>query len=177
MIVRIIQLLIRFIFIVLLQVVVLNHIQFNGYVNPYIYLLFILMLPVETPNWLLLVIALLTGLTIDMFGNSGGMHAAATVLMGFARPGILRLIAPRDGYESETRLSPQVMGFNWFVTYVSMMVLIHHFAYFYLEVFTFSEFFMTFLKVLINSAITIALIILGQYLFGKQMKRNERIIG
>jgi rod shape-determining protein MreD len=177
MIVRIIQQLIRFLFLIALQVIILNHIQWSGYVNPYVYVLFILLLPVETPNWLLLIIALLTGLTIDMFGNSGGIHAAATVLMGFARPGILRLIAPRDGYESETRLSPQVMGFNWFITYVTMMVLIHHFAYFYLEVFRFGEFFITFLKVLINSAITIGLILLGQYLFGKQLKRNERIIG
>lgn len=177
MIVKILQQVFRFFFLIALQVIILNHIQWSGYVNPYVYVLFILLLPVEIPNWLLLVISLITGLIIDMFGNSGGIHAAACVLMGFSRPGILRLIAPRDGYESETRLTPQVMGFNWFITYTSMMVLIHHFAYFYLEVFRFSEFFMTFLKVLINSAITIGLILLGQYLFGKQMKRNERIIG
>lgn len=177
MIVKIIQQFLRFFFLVAVQVIVLNHIQWSGYVNPYVYILFILMLPVETPKWMLLLLSLIMGLTIDMFGNSGGIHAAATVLIGFARPGILKLIAPRDGYESETKLTPQVMGFNWFATYVTMMVLIHHFAYFYLEVFRFSEFFMTFLKVLINSAITIGLILLSQYLFGKQMKRNERIIG
>ncbi len=177
MIVKIIQQLIRFLFLIVVQVVILNHIQWSGYVNPYVYVLFILLLPVEIPNWLLLLLCLITGLTIDMFGNSGGMHAAATVLMGFARPGVLRLIAPRDGYELETKLSPQVLGFNWFIAYTAMMVLIHHFAYFYIEVFRFSEFFMTFLKVLINSAITIGLILLSQYLFGRQLNRNERIIG
>lgn len=177
MIAKIIQHTFRFLFLVTIQVVILNHIQWSGYINPYVYLLFILMLPVEIPNWLLLLLSLLTGIIIDMFGNSGGIHAAATVLIGFARPGVLKLIAPRDGYESETRLSPQVMGFNWFATYLTMMVLLHHSAYFFLEVFRFSEFFMTLLKVLINSAITIILILLGQYLFGKQMKRNERIVG
>src|SRR6188768_1775689 len=100
MIVKILQHVIRFLFVVGLQVVLLNHVQWNGYINPYIYILFILLLPVEIPNWLLLVLALFTGLVIDAFGNSGGMHAAATVFMAFARPGMLRLIAPRDGYEA-----------------------------------------------------------------------------
>lgn len=177
MIVKILQQILKFVFLIGLQVILLNHIQWSGYVNPYIYVLFVLMLPVETPNWLLLVVALITGLTIDMFGSSGGMHAAATVLMAFARPGILKLISPRDGYDTDTKLTPAAMGFNWFITYISIMVLLHHLTYFYIEVFRFSEFFMTFLKAIINSVITVALIIIGQYLFGRQGKRNERIIG
>jgi rod shape-determining protein MreD len=177
MIIKIISQLIRFILLVFVQVVVLNHVQWSGYVNPYIYVLFVLMIPVETPQWLLLVIAFITGLVIDMFGNSGGMHAAATVFMAFARPGMLRLIAPRDGYETEMKLTPQVMGLKWFITYVSVMVFLHHAAYFYIEVFRFSEFFLTLFKVVINSIITVTLITLGQYLFGGQSKRNERIFG
>lgn len=177
MIAKILRQLWRFFFLIGIQVVLLNHIQWSGYVNPYVYVLFILMLPVETPNWLLLVLAIITGLFIDMFGSSGGIHAAATVFMAFIRPGVLKLIAPRDGYDSETKLTPGVMGFNWFITYISIMVFLHHLAYFYIEVFRFSEFFMTFLKVIINSMITIALIVVGQYLFGRQGKRNERIIG
>jgi rod shape-determining protein MreD len=164
-----------FIVLIAVQVMVLNHIQWNGYVNPYIYVLFILMLPVDIPNWVLLLIAFFTGLTIDMFGSSGGMHAAATVFMAFARPGVLRLIAPREGYEADLKLSPQVMGFNWFITYASIMVLLHHFMCFYIEVFRFSEFFITFFKVIINSAITVALIVISQYLFA-QSRRNARFI-
>src|SRR6185369_9061688 len=126
MIAKIIQNIFRYLFLVLLQVLVLNHIQWSGYINPYVYVLFILLLPIETPRWLLLLSALMLGLTIDMFGNTSGMHAAASVMMAFARPRILRLIAPRDGYEAETKLTPLVMGFKWFITYVSMAVLIHH---------------------------------------------------
>ena len=175
MIVKILTQLLHFVFLVGIQVVLLNHIQWNGYVNPYVYVLFILMLPVEIPNWLLLVVAFLTGLTIDMFGSSGAMHAAASVFMAFARPGVLRLIAPRDGYDPEMKLVPQVMGFNWFITYVSIMVVLHHLLCFYIEVFRFSEFFVTFFKAILNSAITIMLIVIGEYLFG-QSKRNARII-
>jgi rod shape-determining protein MreD len=173
MIVKFINQFLFFIFLVLIQVVFLNHVQWNGYVNPYVYILFILLLPVDTPNWLLLILAFVCGITIDMFGSSGGMHAAATVFMAFARPGVLRLIAPRDGYESDARLTPQTMGFNWFITYLSIMVILHHLVCFYLEVFRFSEFFITFFKAIVNSAITIVLIIIGEYLFG-QSKKNAR---
>jgi hypothetical protein len=133
------------------------------------------MLPVEIPSLFLLVIAFFTGIVIDMFGNSGGIHAAATVLMAFARPGILRLIAPRDGYDSEAKLIPQVMGLKWYATYLTMMVLLHHLACYYLEVFRFSEFFITFFKSVLNTIITVALIIIGEFLFG-QSKSNARFI-
>ncbi|HNP98007.1 MAG TPA: rod shape-determining protein MreD [Bacteroidia bacterium] len=177
MIIKILKNFSRFLFLVAIQVLVLNHIQWSGYFNPYVYVLFILLLPMETPRWLLLVLGLIIGLTIDMFGNTSGMHAAASVFVAFARPGILRLIAPRDGYEAETSLTPQVMGINWFITYVSILVLLHHLVYFYVEVFRFSEFWITLLKAVFNSAITVIIILLGQYLFGRSSKRNERIIG
>lgn len=177
MIIKILKNLFRFLFLVAIQVLVLNHIQWSGYFNPYVYILFILMLPLETPRWLLLLLGLATGLTIDMFGNTSGMHAAASVFVAFARPGILRLIAPRDGYETEAGLTPQVMGFRWFITYVSILVLLHHLVYFYVEVFRFSEFFITLLKAILNAAITVVIILLGQYLFGRSSKRNERLIG
>ena len=131
----------------------------------------------RTPKLLLLLLALFIGLTIDMFGNTSGMHAAASVFVAFARPGILRLIAPRDGYEVETSLTPQVMGFKWFITYISILVMLHHLVYFYVEVFRFSEFFITLLKAILNSAITVIIILLGQYLFGRSTKRHERLIG
>ena len=177
MIVKILQNIFRYLFLVLLQVLVLNHIQWSGFINPYVYILFILLLPYETPKWLLLVSALCIGLTIDMFNNTSGMHAAATVMLAFARPRILQLIAPRDGYESETKLTSHAMGLKWFITYVSISVLLHHMVYFYIEVFRFSEFFFTFFKAIFNSIITILLIILGQFIFSKRSKKSERVFG
>lgn len=177
MIVKLIQNLIRFLFLVAIQVVVLNHIQWSGYVNPYVYILFLLLLPVETPKALQLVLGLVTGLVIDMFGNTSGLHAAASVFLMFARPGILRLIAPRDGYDAEVRLIPQVMGLNWFLTYAGILTFLHHLLYFYLEVFRFTEFGMTFLKLVINSAVSLLLIVMGTYLFIRSGKSNERILG
>lgn len=177
MIIKILQNVFRFLFLVLLQVLVLNHIQWSGFVNPYVYVLFVLMLPYETPKWAVLISAFIIGITIDMFGNTSGMHAAATVMVAFARPRILKLVAPRDGYETEAKLTPLAMGFKWFITYVSVSVLLHHLVYFYVEAFRFSEFFFTFFKAILNSIITILLIILGQYIFSKRSKKTERVLG
>jgi rod shape-determining protein MreD len=98
----------------LLQILVLNNIQFSGFVNPYVYIMIILLLPSITPAWLVLIISFLTGLTIDLFTGSPGMHASATLLAGFSRPVVLRFIAPRDGYESGSDLSMAAYGFRWF---------------------------------------------------------------
>ena len=145
--------------------------------NPYVYILFIMMLPMETPKWAVLLMGFATGLIIDMFGNTSGLHTAAATLLAFARPGVLNLISPRDGYEPETSFTPQKLGLKWFLAYVIILTVIHHFFYFYLEVFRLSEFFFTFFKALVNSVITIVIIIIGTYLFGKQTKANERFTG
>ena len=78
------------------------------------------------------------------------MHSSATVLAGFVRPTILSIISPRDGYEPRSDPSMVTYGFRWFFTYTVMIVLIHHTALFYLEVFRFTDFFRTMLRVLIK---------------------------
>jgi len=81
----------RFIFLVLFQVLVLNNIQFLGYINPYVYILFVLALPVQTPRWFTLFLAFCLGLTIDTFSNTMGMHAFAAVMVAFLRNGTIKL--------------------------------------------------------------------------------------
>ena len=122
------------IILILLQILLFNNIQFSGYVNPYVYIMIILLLPAATPPWLLLIVAFLTGLIIDLFSGSPGMHTSATLLAGFSRPYVLRFISPRDGYESDSDLSMKAYGLRWFFIYTSAIVLIHHTALFYLEV-------------------------------------------
>jgi len=82
---------IRFVLLVLFQVLVLDQVHFGGYVIPYVYIIFILLLPFDIPKSLLLILAFGAGLTIDFFGNTLGLHTAALVMLAFARPGVLRL--------------------------------------------------------------------------------------
>ena len=152
-----------FILLILLQVLLFNNIQFSGYINPYVYVMIILLLPFDIPGWLLLIVSFLTGLTIDFFSSSPGMHASATLLAGFTRPYVLRLISPRDGYESGSDLSMPAYGFKWFFIYTLIMVLIHHTILFYLEVFRFADFFRTLLRVLLSSLFTIIFILLAEF--------------
>ena len=78
-----------FIILIVAQLLIFNNIEFSGYVNPYVYILFIILLPFETPKVLLLVLAFLMGLIIDLFLGTPGVHTSATVLMAFFRPFIL----------------------------------------------------------------------------------------
>ena len=152
-----------FIVLILLQVLLFNNIQFSGYVNPYVYIMFILLLPVEIPSWLLLLLSFATGLIIDFFSGSPGMHASATVLIGFVRPYILRIVSPKDGYEPGSDPSMLIYGFRWFFSYALLMVLIHHTTLFYLEVFRLSEFFRTMLRVLLSTLFSMTFILLIEF--------------
>jgi len=135
----------------------------GGYLNPYFYVLFIILMPFETPRWLLLLTAFLLGVSVDLFTNTLGMHAAASVFMAFLRPWILSIFAPRDGYEQDTFPRIFFYGFNWFLRYSLVMVFFHHLALFYLEVFHFQDFLSTFLRVILSTLVTTATIILSQY--------------
>ena len=148
---------------ILLQVLLFNNIQFSGYINPYVYIMVILLLPVEISSWLLLLISFFTGLSIDLFMGNPGMHTSATVLSGFLRPYILRFISPRDGYEPGAMPSMEIYGFRWFLFYTVIIVFVHHFALFYLEVFRFEDFFRTLLRVILSSLFSVTFILLAEY--------------
>ncbi|HCC71478.1 MAG TPA: rod shape-determining protein MreD [Bacteroidales bacterium] len=151
-----------FILLLAIQVLLLNNIQFSGFVNPYIYILFIILLPFETPSWLILILSFSTGIVIDVTSGTLGLHTSATVLAGFARPYILNLVSPHEGYEQGDLPGIKTYGFRWFLTYVLILVTIHHLALFYIEVFRFEYFFRTLLRVLLSAGFTILFIIIIQ---------------
>ncbi len=162
---------IKFVVLILFQGLILNNIELGGYINPYLYVLFILFLPFETPGWLVLILGFMLGIAIDSFTNTLGMHTSATVFMAFCRTYILKLLAPRDGYDFHTKPSIQQMGFTWYLTYISSLVLLHHLFLFYVEAFNFSNFFTTLSRALLSSFFTISLILIVQLFSYKSTKR------
>ncbi len=161
-----------FILLLIIQVLVLNNIQLSGYVNPYIYILFILVLPFETPSWLILILGFLLGLSIDAFAHTPGMHAAATTLMAFARPGLLKIMAPRDGYESETTPSITHYGFVWFAKYAALLIVAHHITLFVIEAGRVEGIIRTLGKAFSSSLFTWILLVMVHYFFrGTRRKR------
>ncbi len=160
----------RFIILVLVQVLLLNNVQFSGLLNPYLYLYFLLLLPVDfSPNFGL-ILAFFLGLTIDRFSQTLGMHTIATVFAAFARPYILRYMAPRDGYEFSRVPSIRDMGWIWFLTYCGIITFLHHFMLFFVESFKMSGFVFTVSKSLGSTALTIFLVAMVQLLFARLPK-------
>jgi hypothetical protein len=153
-----------FLILIVLQVLIFNNIQFSGYVNPYIYVMFILILPVAIPSWILLVLAFLTGLVIDLFSGTIGVHAFATVMAGYARPWVLSLNITAEASEPETSPSSYRNGLRWFLIYVVTVVMIHHLALFFIEIFSFRNFFLTLLRVLLSTAATTFFIVLFDFI-------------
>lgn len=164
----IIRNIIRFFLLVLVQVLIIKNIELGRFINPFVYVLFIVVLPFETPKWLLLCIAFILGITIDMFYDTAGMHAAACVFMAYLRPGVLKLFSPRDGYEFGTQPTIQYLGIPWFLSYAGILIVLHHLILFYIEVFRFSEFFSTFFRVLVSSIFTMLLVVISQYFFQRK---------
>ncbi|MEE4178532.1 MAG: rod shape-determining protein MreD [Bacteroides sp.] len=164
---------IQFIILVVIQVTVLNNIRFGGYVNPYVYVLFVLLLPIDIPGWLLLASAFVMGLTIDLFSDTQGMHAAATVFLAFTRPGVIRMITGRWDFDPGTIPSISSMGVRWIVLYSIVLVFIHHSLLFFLEIFRFSEFFITLGRIGLSTAITTIMVYLGFLLLDNPDRRKR----
>ncbi len=160
------QNIIRFFVLILFQVLVLNNVHLtNINAHLFFYVLFILLLPFETPKWLLLLIGFVTGITIDIFSDTYGLHACASVFMAFMRPFMLDLNSPREGYETGTTPNIQHYGIEWFARYSIVLIFVHHFVYYYVEAFTLDEFWHTMFRVFLSAILTFVAAIVSQLFY------------
>jgi rod shape-determining protein MreD len=164
--------LIRFVFLVFIQVFLLKNISLYNLSTPYLYILFILLLPFETPNVLLFLLAFLLGLTIDMFYNTPGLHSASCVLLAFVRILFISITVQKEGFDNEPEPTLSVMGFRWFFTYALILTLFHHFFLFNLEVFRFSEIQYTLTRVVLSTIFTVFLMLVSGLLFYRSRERK-----
>ena len=149
-----------FVFLILFQVLILNNLHLSIYINPYVYILLIIILPFDTPGWLSLSLAFVMGLTMDAFSNTPGIHTAAIVFLAFIRHYLLQIIAPRDGYE--VGLSPHYdnMGLTRFIFYAATVTIFHHTFLFFIEDFRMDHFFSILFKVFASSLLSVAIMII-----------------
>jgi hypothetical protein len=132
-------------------------------VNPYVYILFILLLPLETPKWLLLILAFILGYTIDYFSHTIGLNIAATVFIAYLRPKLIYLIIPKLEPGPDVKIGIKIFGFQSFLLYTSVLVFVHHLSLFFLEIFRLSDFLSTMKRAFFSSIFTIVIIIISQY--------------
>ncbi len=163
---------IRFFVLVFMQVFLLKNVTLYNLSTPYFYIMFILLLPFETPNLLLFALSFILGLTIDAFYDTPGLHAAACVLLAFVRILFISITVQKDGFDNEPEPTMSNMGFRWFFTYVLILTLFHHFFLFNLEVFRFSEIPYTLSRFVLSSIFTVFLILLTGFLFYRRKERK-----
>src|ERR1700749_2199369 len=159
---------IRFFVLVFMQVFLLKNISLYNLSTPYFYIMFILLLPFETPNLLLFVLAFVMGLTIDAFYDTPGLHAAACVLLALVRVIFISITVQKEGFDNEPEPTLSIMGFRWFFTYTAILTLIHHFFLFNLEFFNLSSLEFTLSRVLLSSSFTVLLILISGLIFFKR---------
>jgi rod shape-determining protein MreD len=164
--------LLRFVILVFIQVFLLKNITLYNLSTPYLYILFILLLPFEIPNILLFALSFVLGLTIDAFYDTPGLHASACVLLALVRILFISITVQKEGFDNEPEPTLSVMGLRWFFTYALVLTLFHHFFLFNLEIFRFSEIPYTLGRFVMSSIFTVFLMLLSGFLFFRRKERK-----
>ncbi|MFN8406384.1 MAG: rod shape-determining protein MreD [Sphingobacteriaceae bacterium] len=163
--------LVRFIVLILIQVFLLQNVGYYNLAIPFLYILFILLLPIKIPNWLLFMLSFCSGFVIDIFYDTLGLHAAACTVMALARILFITLTLQQDKYESGQIPSLGNMGLRWFFFYATTLTFIHHTVLFLFEAFRLSDILYTLLRTIASSILTIVLILVYECIF---FHRKER---
>lgn len=163
---------IRFAALLLLQVLVLKRlspgIESFNYIHILLYPLFIILLPLRTPRPLVLLLAFLMGLAVDVFYDSPGVHAAASVFAGYLWGIVLYQMEPRGGYNVNFSPTKAKMGLRWFAGYAALVMVGHLFFYFSMEAFTFAYFLDTLLKTVFSFITSMAFVFSFMFVFNPE---------
>ncbi len=151
----------------MVQVLLLKNMVLFDVAFCFVYIAFVLMLPLQISSTGLIIAGFAMGFTIDIFYDSLGINAGATTLIAFLRPTWLRLITPRAGYENINLPALKTLGRGWFTIYALPLIFIHHMMIFYVEAGGFNMFFFTLSKVISSTIFTFLVIVLSQYMFYK----------
>lgn len=163
--------LLRFFLLLFAQILIFSNLNFSSFINPYIFPLFILLLPFETPRWLLMLLGFSSGLALDMFLNSTGMHAAAGLLIGYLRPFLISIITPK-GTEFEITPNIYAQGVTWFAIYLGVAAAVYLGFYFVIEAATFYNFFFLLVKIILSVIFSVMFMLIFLYLFSSRQKRR-----
>ena len=157
---------------IFIQVYILNQVLFNGYINPYFYIMLIICLPQISPKWLLLSFAFFLGFFLDVFEGSIGFHSTACVLIAFIKPGLEKIVIPKNTISAEQDLFLQKLGFKMFSVYAFVMIFFHHAILFLLAHFKLATFTDILGKIALSSFITFVIILICQFFFFNSERRK-----
>jgi hypothetical protein len=160
----VIRLVITFALYLILQIFVIRNFVLFDVAFCFVYVGCILLLSYEIGTTITLLLSFLIGLTVDVFYNTAGVHAAATVMMGYFRGSVVKFLFPTKGLETEIVISLKDMGAERFIRYVAILTLLHHTVLFFIEAANPQLFIITVLKIVCSVVFTTFMIFLLQYL-------------
>lgn len=155
----------RFVILVLLQVFLFNNINLAGYINPYIYILFIVLYPLDGNKTLLILLSFFLGLFIDIFEDSGGVHAAASVLVAYIRPWVLKY-SFGVSYEYNI-IKLHKASTSEIIAYLISIIVFHHIVLFSLEFFNFNHVVLLLKSIVFSVIFTFTLVFASIILFSR----------
>lgn len=159
----------RFVFLLFFQVLVFNNINLFGYINPYPYVLFIILFPVNANKNVLLITSFALGLFLDYFLNSGGVHAIACLILAFIRPYFFKLSFGLS-YEYQTvRLNDVVTPERF--SFILFSVATHHFILFLVEIFSVDFIWEIGIRTVVSTLLTVIFCLLIIYLIKPNKQR------
>jgi hypothetical protein len=147
------------------QVLILKNIVLFHSAFCFLYIAYLLMLPVESNPLILMAIAFILGISVDIFYDSLGLHALACVFIMYVRTYWLNVLTPQGGYDSTATPSLAMNGLQWFVVYVLPMIFLHHSILFFTEAGGFGMFWFTLWKIIASTLFTVIAILIVQFLF------------
>ena len=154
---------VRFFLLLTAQIVIFNNIDLFGYINPFPYILFIILYPVNGNKPMLIISSFLLGITMDLFSNSGGVHAASCLILAYSRPYLFKF-AFGLSYEYQTVRINDVLTPERF-SFLLLAVIVHHFTLFILEVFQLSSLWDILLRTILGTLFTLLICIIIIYIF------------
>src|SRR5690606_1873514 len=144
----------RFCLLILAQVFVFKNIGYYNLAATFPYIMALMLLPVHISKGLLFLLAFLTGITVDMFYDTLGIHAAACVTLAWVRIVFLNLTLQDDDHDSLSSPGIGQMSFRWFLIYSFLLGLFHHFTLYFLESFTLNNIWFTLVSILLSCIFT-----------------------
>ena len=147
---------------VVIQVVILNEVLFSAYINPFLYVILIINLPLKTPKWFLLIYAFLLGLSIDLLSGSLGFHSTATILIAFIKPLISKITIAYNILAETDEITLKKVGNKAFITFSLFLILIHNSCLFITEHLSLTL--AIFGKIMASSLVTLIIVLITQLL-------------
>ena len=152
----------RFLLLLLFQVLVLMNMPF-GQINIYIYPLAIIFLPLRLPTMALMAIGFFYGLSIDMFYNTIGLQASASVTLAGLKNWLAIKMSPRADFDESKTINKNLYGLSWFLQYSLLLLAIHIVWVITLEEFSFGLIWL--LRIVLSFILSAILWIIYQFIF------------